>query len=177
MYICITISKRVHIEQDYIVYIVVSFQMFQEISLISVLFCAAINGMYHICQVLLMFCASIWVKGSVNCGLRLMSWCLTPLSTIFQLYRKVIWKMQCKVCRHENSYSNLRLWCLTSLSTIFQLCGGGKVLLVKKPEYPKKITDLPQVVDKLSHNVVSNTPRLSGVRTHSFSGERHWLHR
>jgi len=81
--------------------------------------------------------------------------------------------MQCKVCRHEDSKSNLRLWCLTPLSTIFQLCGGGKVLLVKKPEYPKKITDLPQVVDKLSHNVVSNTPRLSGVRTHNFSGDRH----
>ena len=99
-----------------------------------------------------------------------MSWCLTPLSTIFQLYRKVIRKMQCKVCRHEDSYSNLRLWCLTPLSTIFQLCGGGKVLLVKKPE---KITDLVQVVEKLSHNVASNTPRLSGVRTHNFSGGRH----
>ena len=46
----------------------------------------------------------------------------------------------------------------------------GKVLLVKKPE---KIIDLVQVVEKLSHNVVSNTPRLSGVPPHNFSGGRH----
>ena len=28
----------------------------------------------------------------------------------------------------------------------------------------------------LSHNVVSSTPRLSGVRTHNVSDDRHWLH-
>ena len=28
----------------------------------------------------------------------------------------------------------------------------------------------------LSHNVVSSTPRLSEVRTHNVSGNRHWLH-
>ena len=30
--------------------------------------------------------------------------------------------------------------------------------------------------NKLSHNVVSSTPRLSEVRTHNVSGDRHWLH-
>ena len=34
--------------------------------------------------------------------------------------------------------------------------------------YPEKTTDLPSVT--LSHNVVSITPPLSGIRTHNVSG-------
>ena len=32
---------------------------------------------------------------------------------------------------------------------------------------------LPQVTDKLYHNVVSSAPRLRGIRTHNVSGDRH----
>ena len=41
------------------------------------------------------------------------------------------------------------------------------------PEYLRKITDLSQVTDKLSHNVVSSTPRLRGARTHNVIVDMH----
>jgi len=58
----------------------------------------------------------------------------------------------------------LGLWSLTPLSTIFKLNRVGQFYWWRKPKYPEKTTDLPQVIDK--HNVVSSTPLLSGIRTY-----------
>jgi len=59
----------------------------------------------------------------------------------------------------------LRLWCLTPPSTILLVEEAGV------PEENHRRTESHTLT--LSHNVVWNTPRLSGVRTHNDSGDRH----
>jgi hypothetical protein len=68
------------------------------------------------------------------------------------------------------------LLCLTPHSTIFKRHRGGQFHWWRKPEYPAK--NHPPVAchcHTLSHHIVSSTPHLSGIRTHSVSGDKHLL--
>ena len=51
---------------------------------------------------------------------------------------------------------------------------GGQFYWWMKPECLEKMTELPQVTDKLYHLMLSRVnPRLSGMGTHSYNGDRH----
>ena len=64
------------------------------------------------------------------------------------------------------------------LSTIFQLYRGGQFYWWRKPEYPEKTIDLPQVTGEIvSYNIVSSIPLLSRMRTSNVKCDKHWLHR
>ena len=59
----------------------------------------------------------------------------------------------------------------------FQVISWRSVLLVEETGIPReKHQHAVSHWQTVSHNVVSNTPRLSGVRTHNVSDDRHWLH-
>ena len=70
----------------------------------------------------------------------------------------------------------LGLWCMVFDSTFnnISFISWRSVLLVKETE---TTTDLLQATDKLYHIMLYRVHLpMDGVRTHNFSGDRHWLH-
>ena len=53
---------------------------------------------------------------------------------------------------------------------VVSFIGGGNRCTGRKPPTCRK-----SQTHTFSHNVVSSTPRLSGIRTHNVSCDRHWL--
>jgi len=67
--------------------------------------------------------------------------------------------------------------CALNLKSTFLLLWvyrGNQFYWWRKPEYPKKLINLPQVTDKLYHIMLYGAHiAMSGILTHNVSGDKH----
>ena len=66
---------------------------------------------------------------------------------------------------------------VTPLSTIFQLYRGDQFYWWRKLQYTEKITNLPQVTDKLYMKLHQVELAMSGIRTNNYRGHMDVLYR
>ena len=95
-----------------------------------------------------------------------------PRRCLFKFFAFALW---CKI-RHSRNICR-ELWCLMQHSTICLLYRGGQVYWRR----PRSIRRKPRTCRKshsLDHIMLYQVRlAMSGIRTHNFSGDWHWLHR